>query len=496
MTTVGSIIGHLDALDRGLAAKRFPLISPWWRATLVRFYASGRRQLVLRCGRRGGKSSSLCRVAVLEALFGEHEVPPGDVGVVAIISVSRDEANQRLRTIKAILDALGITYKPIENGIELTSKAFAFKIFTASIAGVSGFTCIAAICDEVAKWRDSESGANPAKEVLASLRPTMATQPRARIFLSSSPMGTTDAHALAFVAGDDSFQVVAHAETWIANPTISEGDTHALEPDDRIWRREYAAIPQAGVLGAFDSADIDRAFAARDYANATRAQRILVLDVSSGKKDSWTWGLCGWNTPPDPALSPYLAFDSVDGIDGESLKTVNAADLVARLAILAKQKKVLAVFGDQREEFLVRSTFAKHSVNYSPTPWTAQSKPKGVETVRRWLREGVLALPAHDRLKREMQCFEERITPAGSFTFGARGSGHDDFVALLISAALVQERGHLPAPPKRAEGVGSVRASAPVATFNYSNGGIWGGGGLAATSAELVNSMRNGIGRR
>src|ERR1019366_409857 len=185
-----SAVAHLDALARALVARGFPAVSTWWLETLIRFYSSGRRQLVLRVGRRGGKSSTLCRIAVLEALFGQHIIPPGDVGVVAIISVSRDEAAQRLRTIRAILDALGIKYRPIESGIELEGRPVVFKTFAASVAGVSGFTCVCAIADEVAKWRDADTGANPASEVLASLRPTMATQPHARIFLSSSPLST------------------------------------------------------------------------------------------------------------------------------------------------------------------------------------------------------------------------------------------------------------------------------------------------------------------
>jgi hypothetical protein len=104
-------------------------------------------------------------------------LPPGDVGIVGIVSVSRDEAAQRLRTIKAILDALGVKYRPIDCGIELEARPIAFKVFTASISGVVGGTWFCGIGDELARWRDADTGANPATEVLGSLRPTMAGQP-------------------------------------------------------------------------------------------------------------------------------------------------------------------------------------------------------------------------------------------------------------------------------------------------------------------------------
>src|SRR5690606_29101698 len=121
-----------------------------------------------------GKSSSLCLFAVAFALaYDVSQIPPGDVGVVAFISTTRDEASQRLRTIRAILDALRIAYRPIEHGIELVGRRIVFKVFPASIAGVSGFTAILVVCDEVAKWRDADTGANPATDVLAAVRPTM-----------------------------------------------------------------------------------------------------------------------------------------------------------------------------------------------------------------------------------------------------------------------------------------------------------------------------------
>jgi hypothetical protein len=195
------------------------------------------------------------------------------------------------------------------------------------------------------------------------------------------------------------------------------------------------------VLGAFDPDDIERAFAPRALRDAAEGSRILVTDVSSGRKDSWTWGFCQWLTPE--AAPPILRFEGVDGLHGAFWKSENGADVVARLAALAKGRGTYSVHGDQREEFMVRGEFAKQGMGFFPHPWTATSKPAAVETVRRWFREGTLWLPPHERLRRELHAFEERITPAGAFTFGARGSGHDDYVALLITAAMAHESRHL-----------------------------------------------------
>ena len=261
------ILAKLWALDALLVSAGWPPTSPWWRAQLERFNRSGRAQFTLRVGRRGGKSSTLCRVLVIEALYGQHNVPPGDEGVIPIISTRLGEAGKRLATIEAILALSGVTSAPLgknRTGIRIASKdgkPIAFELFAATVAGVSGFTAICALCDEVAKWRDEDTGSNPATEVLRSLRPTMATTKKtARLFMVSSPFSTLDAHYEAMKEGDTVRQLVAEAPTWIANPTITEADTYELEPDEATRLREYGAIPMSGGESFFfDHATVDAA---------------------------------------------------------------------------------------------------------------------------------------------------------------------------------------------------------------------------------------------
>jgi hypothetical protein len=57
-----------DRLDAALVKAGWPATSPWWRAELERFIRSGKRRWVIRVGRRGGKSSTLCRVAICQAI--------------------------------------------------------------------------------------------------------------------------------------------------------------------------------------------------------------------------------------------------------------------------------------------------------------------------------------------------------------------------------------------------------------------------------------------
>ena len=431
------------AIDAVLVEAGFHPTSPFFLALLDRWYAGRTRTLVARCGRRSGKSSTWCRLAVLEALYGGHRIPPGDLGHVMFISTSRDEAGARLRTIKAILDALDIAYRPSGDTIELNDRPIAFKVYSASIAGVSGPTSILVIADEVAKWRDADTGANPAKEVLATARPTMATQPNARMVLSSSPLGSNDAHAEAFDRGDTDDQVTVHAPTWVANPTITEDETHRLEPDERVWRREYKAIPQASALGAFDDDATERAFRTPD-ANVTRHRRVLVIDASSGRKDSWTWGRVGYD---QAGARRMLRFDSIEGVEGSFWSNVSGDEIVMRIATEAKRYGISSVYGDQREALMISSAFSRIGLHFKSIDWTQPRKVAAVARLRRLFAERAIILPDHDQLRRELRSFEERITSGGSFTYGARGNAHDDYVALLLTAAMADEEKQIPGSP-------------------------------------------------
>lgn len=439
------VLVRLHALERALVAAGWVPMSTWWVDTFTRFVGAVVRQLVARVGRRGGKSSSLCRFAVAFALaYDVALIPPGDVGVVAFISARQDEASQRLRTIKAILDVVGVEWKSIDGGIALAGRPIVFKVFPASIAGVSGFTSILVICDEVAKWRDADTGANPATDVLASVRPTLATQRAGRMVLSSSPLTHEDAHAKAFDEGDTEHQVTAFAETWLANPTITEQETRDDEPNTRVWAREYAAIPQASVLGAFDGDAVKRAFR-HPRPEGLRMRARLIIDASSGKKDRFTAAVVRWVVPGrGQDFGAYLSFDHVATLgEGAFWKEKGANSIADALASLAGEWKAKDVHGDQRESYTWRSLLETRGLTFHEHPYTSSSKPAAVERVRRWMAEGVLALCAHEKLERELVAFEERALPSGALTFGARGSGHDDFVALVLTAALAELDGHL-----------------------------------------------------
>lgn len=445
-SSVHPVLAHLDELERRLAIERFPPMSPWWRATLERFYRSLCRQLVDRVGRRGGKSSTLCRIAVLEALYGEHPIPRGDVGVVAMVSVSRDEAGQRLRTIRSILDVLGVKYAPRGDSISLIDRPVMFKVYPATLQGVVGFTGICAICDEVAKWRDADTGANPATEVLASLRPTMATQPNARIFLSSSPLGRLDAHAEAFEAGESAFQQVAFAPTWVANPTLTEADTRTLEHDEGKWRREYGAFPMEG--------NEESLYAAGQLDAVTRAGPLELPPVKG-----WTYVAA-----MDPATrgNGWTLIVAARGYDkrhvvlarewrGTATNPLDADRVLGEIAAIVRPYGVGVVHTDQRSTDELRIIARRHlgpqdrPLVLAEQVMTAGGKIELFENLGTRIGDESVELPPHPVVRADLLGVRRRITASGmtialSLTPDGRHSDYAQPVAMALERAVERPR--------------------------------------------------------
>jgi len=441
--------------DSVLMQHGFPPLSDWWRETLREFYCSEQqwRWLVLRVGRRGGKSSSLCRVAVAEAMHGNQHIPPGDVGYWAFISVSREEAGARLVTIKAILDALGEEYEPVESGIRIKGRNRGFKVVPATIAGVSGFTSIGFTCDEMTKWRDKDSGANPAKEVVKSLKPTIAGMRHARGVFSSSPFSTLDLHYEMYEEGTTDKQFCAGAPTWIARPTLTEAETRELEDDEETWLREYGNEPMGSAESDFFDASVvdacvdralempvprqvgQRAVAGADFAFERNAS-ALAITWSSGIDAAQRWILADLRelkpNPGEPLLPSYV---------------------VGEFARVLASHGVPSVIADQHYRMAVVEHLMAHQLLYYDAPAGQSGKADTYVRARVLMRERRLVIPSRpdvsSRLVKQLKQVRCRPTSAGGLTITQQtdpSGRHGDLVSALV-LAVWQRHGDALQPP-------------------------------------------------
>ncbi len=205
-------------------------MDPWWSDQFKLFYESGKMEDAGRGGLRAGKSDSIPRALVNDAIFSMRELDPATVGVIPIMSRDRTEATDRFTTIRQILRACGVSAKgkddledaPLPGGVggEYESSTLPsgggvirmrdgqghkieFRIYPARVGGAIGFTGIGGFCDEVDLWPwedeiDQATGkralSNPAGKVIKLLEKRFTTQPEARLYVWSASYATDSAH--------------------------------------------------------------------------------------------------------------------------------------------------------------------------------------------------------------------------------------------------------------------------------------------------------------
>lgn len=429
---VTEFLRRYDAMDRALAGAGFPATSTLWRAEIERFMRARRRRWVVRAGRRAGKSSTMCRLAAAWALWGAWYVPAGDRGVVSFVSIDRSEASSRIRTISAILETLGVPFEQRAEELELKDRPVVFRVSTCSANSV-GYTSIAIFADECARWEARDSAANPAREVIASQMPTLATQPFGFLVAGSSPWSIDDFHAEMYDQGETDFQVVSEGPTWAFNPTLTEADTHALEPDVRVWSREYLAQPSASVAAAFEPDQVLAAFG-RAPTGVPRHEGWVALDPSSLRGRDGFGFMVGRTTDRDEVVIDTC---------GEFTSVISLRIVARRIAMYCESVRTKRVFSDQREEAGLRSELEHHGIELVAIDWSEKSKEESIAIIRRWLHEERVCVgesPGAQRLRSELLGIKARMMPSGRMQYRTGGA---DVASCLITLAHAVDRGEI-----------------------------------------------------
>ena len=482
----GEILATYHAIDTALADAGFPRPAEWWQDWIGRFILSGRRVGTIRKGRRVGASTLvLPRLAIAYALSLAVVVPRGQVGTIALLSVRRTEASNRIVNLTAALDALKIPHDVRGDEIALRDIPVVIRVVTANFRTAVGELCLFVWCDEVSRWRDEATGENPATEVIGSLKPALATVPEAPLFLVSSPLSTLDYHAKSFDRGDDDEQLTGFCPTWIGNPVQfpSEAYTRTLEKDERFWLREYAAQPLATGLHPAFGPELESAIVDTLPTGYILAPWLACDLAERNDGDGWAHGyhlvpLAERDRLPVMRVAPSGAHSIVRDADGEIVLQPTVAhptivvagagefpgdtpwDAVARrFAGHCQAHGIGEIWGDQRGDAGMSSLLRPLGVRYRSFHWSVESKTEAIEHLVRLMREGRLLIVrgACDGMVKELRALQFRPRDGGSLDY--RTHGQDQASALITAAhAWTSDEAHrvdrtpprLPDDPNRA----------------------------------------------
>ena len=205
------------------------------------------REALVICGRKSGKSSKVAaNCAVIEAVFREHKLAPGERGHVVVIAPTKRQARVCFGYILARLQGSPtlramILGDPRDDEVDLINNV-TITVMVASVRTVRGFSCVCVILDEEAFFFDSETNVNPCGEILKALRPSMATFENAKLVRISSPFARSGNLFESWQNRARHPEVLAwKLETRLMNPSLGAFLDREERRDPESFAREYGA---------------------------------------------------------------------------------------------------------------------------------------------------------------------------------------------------------------------------------------------------------------
>ncbi|SDU29261.1 hypothetical protein [Halopseudomonas salegens] len=385
-------------------------------------------ELWLVIGRRGGKSAAAALLAVFEAVFNDHrdKLAPGEVATVMVIAADRKQARAVMRYVRGLLAHPMLTRYVVRDqaeSIELANRC-AIEVMTASHRSTRGYTAACVICDEIAFWYSD--GANPDREILNAVRPSLATL-GGKLIALSSPYARRGVlwNAYKRQYGKEGSVLVAQAPSRLMNPTLPESVVQEAYADDPVSAAaEYGAEFRTDVESfvSVEAVDACTRPGQVELPPATGMTYTAFVDPSGGVADAFT-----------------LAIGHRDGntavIDcARAIKPPFSPEaVVAEYCALLKSYRVSRVTGDAYAGEWPREQFRKHGIQYDKS---SRNRSELYRDLLPLLNSGQVELPPLPVLHQQLVGLERRTSRGGRDSIDHAPGGHDDLANAVAGCAV------------------------------------------------------------
>jgi len=348
-----------------------------------------------------------------------------------IIARDRRQARVIKRFIVGLLRGVKMLRSTIEEEsaerIELKNRV-CIEIHTASYRSVRGYTVIACLLDEVAFW-STEDSAEPDTEIIAALRPAMATIPNTVMLCASSPYARKGAlwGACRRHYGRDGDPVLVwQAPTRVMNPSIPQRVVdEAMEADPTHAAAEYLATFRVDVETFVSRKIVDAAVVAgrRELPRIVGVRYVAFVDPSGGSSDSMTLAIAHVET------KNRVVLDAVR----ERKPPFSPDDVVGEFAALLKAYGIVSARGDRYGGEWPRERFRTHGIDYVSASSVKNDLYRELLPI---LNGGRCELLDHPRLVAQLCSVERRTARGGRDSIDHPPGAHDD-VANAVAGAVV-----------------------------------------------------------
>ena len=385
-------------------------------------------------GRRGGKTLMMALIAVYETCIRtswQQHVAPGQQAVFAIIAVNRLAAREAFNYVSGILHSVpllaGMIESETKDEIALKNGAL-IQIRTASFRALRGPSYIGCILDELAFFRDDETSANPAGEIVAALSPAII--PGGLLLGISSVYNRAgylwEQHQRYY--GQDGDVLIWHADTLTMNPTFSRAKIErerlkdpasAAAEYDSEWRDDLAAL--------YSSEAVDMALClGADIPFRQGIQYKAFVDPSGGRRDSAALAIAH-RGEKGRVIVDFMT---------ERKAPHDPHQVAAAFAEVLKSYQIFSVTGDRYGGSWPETAYKEHGIRYEQADMTASELYLAALPL---FSAGSIELPRSDRLRGQL-CSLLRKTSTGGrdqVIAGQSDSSHADLANAVIGAVML-----------------------------------------------------------
>jgi hypothetical protein len=383
-------------------------------------------------GRRGGKSRACSVLCCYVSALCEHELVPGERGVVLCIAPDQRQAAIVLEYCEAAFRGSPMLAQLVANrtadALEL-SNGIVVEVRAASYRRLRGPTYLAVIADEACFWYSDEWSSNADSEILAAIRPGLATT-RGLLAIISSPYGRRgevwNAYRRHHGPQGDPLLLVAQGASRDLNPSLPQSVVdRALERDPVSAQAEYLACFR-GDVAAFVEIEQLRRCVLRGVGEVPYDRRRsyhAFCDPSGGSSDSMTVALA-YNDLARQAVV-VAALREVPAPFGPEA-------VVEEFAKLLKSYRCFSVVGDRYAGAWPVEQFHKFGVRYESS---ARPKSELYTDLLPLINSARIELLDHPRLLNQLANLERRTARGGRDSIDHPPGAHDDVANAVAGAA-------------------------------------------------------------
>ena len=373
------------------------------------------------CGRRSGKTRMAAAISVYIGAIVQHTLAAGEVGYVLLLAASRSQASVAFSYVCGFLESSPMMRQQVES---VTAEEVRLKgnivigVHAGSYRTIRGRSLLAVVGDETSFWRDIDS-AQPDVEIFRACAPALAASGGIWVGISTGyrKLGLLYQKWRDHFGQDGDDVLVVQGASSTFNPSLDPNMiARASASDPEAAESEWGGGFRTDISAFLDDATIE---AAVNYGRPIELppQPHLFykafVDASGGRHDHYTLAI-------GHKEGERIVIDVCRGV----APPFDPQEATEQHANLAKEYRCLSVVGDNFAQEWVQAAWSRCGVRYvrSELP-KSQIYLKCLPLFAR----GLVALPDHKRLLRELRLLERHTHRSGRDTVDHGKNGSDDY---------------------------------------------------------------------